>query len=117
MMSHPVPKGILLHIAKQINSAIEAGHSNVLSFEDIYMGIEFGTVLRTIENKIKEVAPDYQFDFSAYTQPNEKSYEAALCLSARQMMNDSRGEETRRFDIVKSGLGLFMAYLLSFMAM
>ncbi|MEN5208650.1 hypothetical protein ABE493_11085 [Stenotrophomonas terrae] len=92
----------------EANAAIEAGHGNSLSFDEIYRGIERGTLLEDINKKLPGVC-----DFSLYPAGSEQSI--ALHEVLNLVAGGLQGRERRKLGIEKSGLHLLLAFVLEAM--
>ncbi|WCE05528.1 hypothetical protein [Pseudoxanthomonas sp. JBR18] len=98
----------LAFVGFQINSAVEEGHGDALLFTDVYQGLERGTLLEDINNKLPGVC-----DFSLYPTGSEQS--VALHEALKLVAGWLRGRERRKVGIERSGLHLLLAYILEAM--
>lgn len=98
----------LAFVGFAVNSAIEGGHGDDLSFAAIYQGIESGTLLDDIDQKLPGVC-----DFSLFPAGGEQSVALHQVLSL--IADGLRGRERRKLGIEKSGLHLLLAFVLEAM--
>jgi hypothetical protein len=92
----------------ETNAAIEAGHGDALSFDDVYQGIERGTLLEDINKKLPGVC-----DFSLFPAGSEQA--AALHEVLNLVAGGLQGRERRKVGIERSGLHLLLAFVLEAM--
>lgn len=94
----------------QLNSAIERGLGNKISFDDIHRGLDNGDLFERIEEKLPNkmdlamFADKYSCQYPGLKEGTLKAlYDAAAGME---------GREKRKYGVVKSGLSLLMAYVL-----
>ncbi|GAA3720568.1 hypothetical protein GCM10022421_31030 [Oceanisphaera sediminis] len=98
----------LSFIGFYVNSAIANGHADKISFEEIYDGIERGTLLDDLSEKIPG-----EFDFSLFKSGEEQSVGFHNVMS--EVAGGLQGRERRKVGIETSGLHLLMAFILEAM--
>lgn len=89
-----------------VMAAIDSGHANKLSFDDVYQGLERGTLLPDIKQKV----PGAHFDFSMW--PHGSDEERALLEPLKMAAGGLEGRERRKTGVEHSGLCLLMAFIL-----
>lgn len=95
----------LSFIGFYVNSAIANGHADTLSFNDIYKGIEQGTLLDDLNKKIPG-----EFDFSLFKSGEAQS--VAFNNVMAEVAGGLEGRERKKVGIETSGLHLLMAFIL-----
>jgi len=95
----------LVFVGFYINSALESGHRNSISFDEIYKSLEKGTLLEDLSNKLPG-----EFDFTLFPPNSEQ------CVTLNYVLNEVadnlRGREHQKVGIEDSGLNLLMAIIL-----
>jgi len=100
---------ILTLLGFQINSAIEEGHGDKVSFNDIYTGLEKRTLFEILQDKLPGALDLGLFrsgDDNRYIEQREGIINA-LASAASGM----KGSE-EKYGVRSSGLSLMMAYIL-----
>jgi hypothetical protein len=95
----------LASLGFQVNSVIAEGHGDAVTFNEIYSGLENGTLLKDLDQKL----PD-KFDFSVFFARDMDEG-----LSVNYVLEDvAVGLEGRegKVGIKKSGLHLLLAFIL-----
>ena len=85
-----------------VNSAIEGGHGNTISFNEIYDSLRQGTLLEDLARKIPG-----EFDFSLFKPGSEQS--VALNRALHDASAGFQDRERRKAGIESSGLHILMA--------
>lgn len=86
-------------------AAIDRGHAGSVSFEQVYAGIEKGTLLQDL----KAMLPG-EFDFSMFPPGSDKEREIIEVL--QEVAGGLEGRERRKTGVEKSGLALLIAFIL-----
>ncbi len=94
----------LAFLGLYVNSAIASGHSESVSFDEIYAGLKTGTLLEVLNKKI----PDH-FDFSLFPAGSQKCI--ALNRSLHAIAAGIEGRERRKVGVKTSGLHLILALI------
>ncbi len=91
-----------------VNSAIANGHADTISFDEIYGGLERGTLLDELNEKIPG-----EFDFSLFESGNDehKGFHNVIA----EVAGGLQGRERRKVGIESSGLHLLMAFIIEAM--
>lgn len=94
----------LAYLGIEINAAIDEGHGREFTFEEIYLGIDTGTLLETLGDKLSDVV-----DFGIFPKDSEQ------CTGLIDVLRDAaevvRGREHRKFGVEQSGLSLLTAII------
>lgn len=88
-----------------VNAAIEDGHGEKITFDDIYKGLESGSLLEDLQTKIPGV-----FDFSLFAPRSEQR--EGLFEALESAAGGLKGRERRKVGVKKNGLSLLMALIL-----
>lgn len=88
-----------------MNSAIDCGHANAVSFDEVYRWLDDGTIFESLAKKIPG-----EFDFSLFSPDSPER--AALLEALRGSAAALRGRERRKTGVENTGLCLLMALLL-----
>jgi|ERR1700722_462811 len=105
-MTEAKPKlSTLSSIGLQVNWVIASGHSNAVSFREIYDNLEAGTLLEWLDRKI----PD-EFDFGLWPAGSEQR--VAFNHVVNEVAGGLYGQEDRKLGIKTSGLHLLLAFIL-----
>ena len=88
----------------QVNAAIDAGLADKFSFDDVYKGLERGTLLRDLSNKVPG-----EFDLELLNATGETAKLLAVLNDAAEAL---RGRERRKTGVENSGLALLQAIVL-----
>lgn len=94
----------LTYLGFEINSAIDEGHGREFTFEEIYLGIETGTLLEILSEKLSDVV-----DLGLFPQGGEEC--TALFDVLRNAAEAVRGRERRKFGGARSGLSHLTAVI------
>ncbi|MBI5806238.1 hypothetical protein HZA73_09350 [candidate division TA06 bacterium] len=95
----------LSFVGFEVNSAIEGGFGDGVSFDDIYTSIERGALLEDLDKLITDT-----FDFSLYPAASEQNI--AFNYAIKIASEGIQGRESRKVGIKKSGLHLLVAIIL-----
>ena len=93
----------LTFLGFQLNSAIESGAGEKVSFTDIYKGVEWGTLIEDLDKKLPGV-----IDFGLFQSQERR---AALYTALKYSAGGMKGRETK-YGVQKNGLSLLMAFVL-----
>jgi hypothetical protein len=104
-MKHDKALVTLTFAGFMINMALDDGKGTDLSFEEVYSGLENGTLLIDLDRKYPET-----FDFSIYTPGSER--EQGLLEALRGATGGIEGRERRKTGVEHNGLCLLMALVL-----
>jgi len=104
-MSNKPSLSTLTYVGFEVNAAIDEGHACKFTFTEIYSGIERGTLLQDLANRLPDV-----FDFSLFPPGSEQ--EIGLIESLRDVAGGLEGRERRKVGVEKSGLTLLVAFVL-----
>jgi len=88
----------------QVNAAIDAGHADRFSSDDIYKSLERGTLLQDLSNKVPG-----EFDLELLSATGETTKLLAALNDAAEAL---RGRERRKTGVENSGLALLQAIVL-----
>jgi hypothetical protein len=88
-----------------INAAIDEGRGGDLSFDEVYSGLESGTLLADLDRKYPDT-----FDFSPY--PAGSDNETRLLEALHNATGGIEGRERRKTGVERNGLCLVMALIL-----
>jgi hypothetical protein len=91
-------------IGFMVNAAIDQGKGAQVSFNDIYQGLEKGTLFQDLSEKVPGA-----FDFSLFPQGSEKEKELLEVIG--QVAGGLEGRERRKTGVEKSGLNLLIAFI------
>ena len=94
----------LAFLGLYVNSAIASGHSESVSFDEIYEGLKNGTLLEVLDKKL----PGH-FDFSLFPAGSKKCI--ALNNSLHAIASGIQGRERRKVGVETSGLHLILAMI------
>lgn len=95
----------LTYVGFHLISAIDHGKGANVTFDDIYRGLEHGTLLTDLTRKVPNT-----FDFSLFPAGSED--EAGLLEVLRPAAEGLRGRERRKTGVENSGLCLLAAFIL-----
>jgi len=87
-----------------VNAAIDAGHGDGVSFDDIYQGLERGTLLRDLTDKVPG-----EFDLELLNSTGEAPKLIGALNDATEAI---RGRERCKSGVENSGLALLVAVIL-----
>ena len=104
-MSNKPRLSSLTFVGFYVTAALDHGKGSKVSFEEIYDGLERGTLLQDLNEKVPNT-----FDFSLFPpgSDEEKGIVAVLQLASEGF----RGRERRKSGVENSGLALLMACIL-----
>jgi hypothetical protein len=88
----------------QVNAAIDEGHADKFSFDDIYDGLERGTLLQDLSNRVPG-----EFDLELLNAAGETPKLLGILNDAAEAL---RGRERRKTGVENSGLALLQAIIL-----
>jgi len=88
----------------QVNAAVDAGHGAKFSFDEIYDGLERGTLLQDLSNKVPS-----EFDLDSLNSDGETPKLLTILNTAAEVL---RGRERRKAGVENSGLTLLQAIVL-----
>lgn len=95
----------LTFVGFYVTAALDQGKGAEVSFEDIYEGLERGTLLQDLKKKLPNT-----FDFSIFPSGSDKEKEL---LEVLQLASEGfRGRERRKTGVENSGLALLLACIL-----
>jgi hypothetical protein len=89
-----------------VMAAIDSGHADKLSFDDVYRGLKRGTLFPDMAQKL----PGALFDFSMW--PHGSDQERALLEPLKVAAGGLEERERRKTGVEHSGLCLLMAFIL-----
>jgi len=95
----------LTFVGFYVNAAIDHGKGAEVSFDDIYHGLEKGTLLQDLNAKLPNT-----FDFSIFPPGSEKEREFLEVL--KQAAGGLEGRERKKTGVQNSGLNLLLAFIL-----
>jgi hypothetical protein len=95
----------LTFIGFEITAALDHGKGSEVSFNDIYEGLERGTLFLDLEKKLPNT-----FEFSLFPPGSEKEKEMLAVL--QESAEALRGRERRKTGVEHSGLSLLLASIL-----
>jgi len=95
----------LTFVAFYITAALDHGKGAEVSFEEIYEGLERGTLFQDLDKKLPNT-----FDFSIFPPGSDKEKEV---LAVLQLASEGfRGRERRKSGVENSGLSLLLVCIL-----
>lgn len=86
-------------------AAIDRGNADKVSFDEVYAGIEKGTLLQDLNAMLPG-----EFDFSLFPPGSDKEQELIEVL--QEVAGGLKGRERRKTGVEKSGLALLIAFIL-----
>jgi len=101
---------MLSFLGFHINSAIEKGYGNEVSFNDVYKGLEERNLFELLDEKLPKA-----LDLSPFLEPNEEAnleQRDGLLNALSDAASGMRGREKRKYGVKSSGLSLLMACVL-----
>lgn len=104
MFNHP-RLSALTYLGFAVNAAIDEGHDDKFSFQEIYQSLERRSLLQDLSNKLPEV-----FDLGLLLADEEQHL--ALMNVLTEASEVLRGRERRKAGVERSGLTLFIAIIL-----
>lgn len=88
-----------------VTAALDHGKGSEVSFEEVYEGLERGTLLQDLNKKLPDT-----FDFSLFPPGSDKEKEL---LEVLQLASEGiRGRERRKSGVENSGLALLLVCIL-----
>ncbi len=101
---------MLCLLGRQVNAAIEKGHGNKISFNDVYKGLEEKNLFELLDEKLPGV-----LDLSFFLERNKGAslkQRDGLLNALSDVAFGMEGDEKDKYGIQSSGLSLLMAYIL-----
>lgn len=101
---------LLTFLGFQVNAAIEEGHGNKISFNDIYEGLRQRNLFEVLNEKLPGV-----LDISLFLEVNQQTYfeqRNGILNALSDAASGMKGRERRKYGVESSGLSLLMAYIL-----
>ena len=92
-------------LAFQINSAMDEKYDDQFSFQEVYEGLERGSLLRDLANKFPEV---FDFGLILMDENQHRSLMHVLKIASEAF----EGRERRKVGVERSGLTLLIAIIL-----
>ena len=110
-MSEQKPElSMLSLLGFQVNKAIEGGHGNRISFNDVYKGLEERNLFELLDEKLPGV-----LDLSPFLERNEGAFlgqRDGLLNALSDAAFGMEENEGKKYGVKSSGLSLLMAYIL-----
>lgn len=101
---------MLSFLGFQVNAAIEKGHGNKISFDDVYKGLKERNLFELLDDKLPGV-----LDIGLFLERNEEpslKQRDGLLNALSDAASGMEGRERRKYGVQSSGLSLLMAYIL-----
>jgi hypothetical protein len=95
----------LTFIGFYLTAALDAGKGPQVTFDDVYKGLENGTLLQDLQARLPNT-----FDFSLFPQGSDKERELLDVLN--EVAGGLEGRERRKTGVEKSGIALLLAFIL-----
>lgn len=93
----------------EVNSAIEKGHGNTISFSDVYKGLEERNLFELLDRKLTGI-----LDFSLFLECDEESsleQRNGILNALSDAASGMEGREKKKYGVESSGLSLLIAYI------
>jgi len=104
-MSNKPSLSSLTFVGFYITAALDHGKGAEISFEEVYKGLERGTLLQDLDQKLPNT-----FDFSIFPHGSDKEKEL---LAVLQLASEGfHGREHRKSGVENSGLSLLLVCIL-----
>lgn len=100
----------LAYVGFTINSAIENGHLNEITFIEVHQAIQQGTIVDFLEARLGQ-----DVDLSMISGQGAKDEGAAFAKAMQYVQPAFEGRERRKTGVKSCGLCLLMAYILEAM--
>jgi hypothetical protein len=93
----------LTFVGFNLTAALDHGHAASVTFEDVYRGLENGTLFEDLNEKLPGV-----FDFSLFREGPQRE---RLLEVLQQAAGGLEGRERRKTGVENSGLALLVAFI------